>query len=192
MKKSIINLYLNETGKKALNTAVKVINANEAKEDITREYIENLFPLALVERYEVQDSFLSLECGEYVIVAWTDGTKYLGKVGGIYRNQIDVTIYRTDYSYPDSRQFNPNGIEATHCKNKAHLELADEKTVANMKRAIENKPFVEFLKAFNENQENIKFDPEQIILPEWLNINVINQLNEVIDEAKGYDHDEEF
>lgn len=192
MKKSIINLYLNETGKKALNTDIKVLNVNEAKENINDQYVENIFPLALVDRYEVQDSFLSLECGEYVIVAWADGTKYLGKVGGTYRNQIDVTIYRTDYPYPDSRQFNPTGIEATHCKNKAHLELADEKTVANMKRAIENKPFVEFLKAFNENQENIKFDPEQIILPEWLNINVINQLNEVIDEAKGYDHDREF
>lgn len=181
-KQYVINLYLNETGKKALNTNTKVIYVNiENKREITKEYIENLFPLSLVENYEITDSFLDLENGEYVIIVTPEGERLLGTIVSSYGKQIYVSTYGANGLWD---YFNPNGVEATHSKNKAHLERGTEEEVEKLRRVIDNQPFIELLEMFNEEHENVKFNAEEIKLPEWLTINVINIIKNELDDAK--------
>lgn len=182
MDRNIINLYLTEVGRKALKCDVKVISTDKAKKDITKDYIEEIFPLALVERYEIVESFLDLENGEYVIIVTPEGERLLGTCNGHYGKQIYVSIYGGGIG--SWNYFNPNGVEATHSKSKAHLERATEEEVEKIRRVIENQPFIELLEMFNEEHENVKFNAEEIKLPEWLTIDVIRGIKHDLDNAK--------
>lgn len=187
MDRNIINLYLTEVGRKALKCDVKVISTDKAKKDITKDYIEEIFPLALVERYEIVENFLNLTPGDYVLIVRSDGSSTLGRyVANYYRNELTVSEYENSHF---QYRFNEFGIEIApgRSKYKSHLERISPEEANVAIRKLENKPFVESLKLLNKlnNQhENIEFDEDNLVLPEWLCLSDVTEILDILKNAR--------
>lgn len=183
----IVNLSLNETGRKALGVEVKTLymNANDRFE-INGDMIEKEFPMALVAMYEVVPSFLELPVGSYVAVVSASGDRFLGEViNGWYKNRVHVKIYNSDgYASTYSSEFHPNGVEVTHSKTKLHIENITDEEVAKMKDAIKNKPFIAML---NMLLENSNVNTDEIKMPEWLSFETVEKITEMLNaDSEAY------
>jgi len=184
-QQGVVILYLNETGKKALGVDKKVLYLNKPFEKITDEDIENIFPLSLVSKHIVKDSFLNLKPNDYVAVWSYDNHKYLGKVLSTENKQISVRILNPDVNDYDSFvNFRPEGIQATHSKYKYHIERITDGEVNEMLKIINNKPFFEILDVLKEFG-GIEYQPEKINLPEWMDTDTIKNLKCILDCAKA-------
>ena len=133
----IVTLHLNEIGRKALGVDEKIITIDaETKDSLTGAIIDEVFPISLVESYNVKPSFMDLPKGSYVAVV-KDGVRYLGEIlepDCFYKNRILVNVYMyepettytdtadTETTYTEIIMFHPNGVEVTHNKNKYCLD----------------------------------------------------------------------
>jgi hypothetical protein len=185
----IVNLSLNETGRKALCIEVKTIYMNaENKEAITAAMIDKEFPIVLVKEFDVTPSFLELPVGSYVAVVSASGDRFLGEIiNGWYKNRVNVKVHNDDaYASSYSTEFHPNGVEVTHSKSKLHIENITDEEVAKMKDAIKNKPFIAML---NMLLENSGVNAEEIKMPEWLSFETVEKITEMLkdDSVVYYD-----
>ena len=183
----IVNLSLNETGRKALGVDIKTIymDANDRFE-INADRIEKEFPMALVAMYEVVPSFLELPVGSYVAVVSASGDRFLGEVtNGWYKNRVHVKVHNDDaYASSYSTEFHPNGVEVTHSKTKLHIELISPSEVVELKEAIKNKPFNAMMEMLLDNS-NVK--PEEIKMPEWLSFETVEKITEMLNaDSEAY------
>jgi len=178
----IVNLSLNETGRKALGVEVKTLymNANDRFE-INGDMIEKEFPMALVAMYEVVPSFLELPVGSYVAVVSASGDRFLGEIiNGWCKNRVNVKVHNDDaYASSYSTEFHPNGVEVTHSKTKLHIELISPSEVVELKEAIKNKPFNAMMEMLLDNSD---VKPEAIKMPEWMTFETVEKITEILND----------
>ena len=178
----IVNLSLNETGRKALGIEVKTIYMNaENKEAITADVIDKEFPIVLVKEFDVTPSFLELPVGSYVAVVSASGDRFLGEIiNGWYKNRVNVKVHNDDaYASSYSTEFHPNGVEVTHSKTKLHIELISPSEVVELKEAIKNKPFNAMLEMLLDNSD---VKPEAIKMPEWMTFETVEKITEMLND----------
>ena len=183
----IVLLHLNEIGRKAFNADTKEITFKILSGQITPEVINDKFPMELVERYEVMESFLNLERDEYVCVIDTNNKRYLGVVTNIYNKQISVnTLCDVDgYGTCHWFEFRPNGIQATHSKTKLRIERICEEEVEEMKTRMKCIPYIEILNSLLDGK-HINID--NVKMPNWLTFDTINKIKELIyEDIDAYD-----
>ena len=164
----LVTLTLNETGRKAVGAYTKVLTILSEDGNVTKEMIEDVFPLSLVESYDIQKSFGNLDKGDYVVYESPDGTKHLGTVSHWYSNKCVVYSVCLDGYHHDSIEFNKNGVEATHRKDKNILVWETMENIEKMIRSIENRKLSELLDLLNEGGADIKYRAENLTLPKWL------------------------
>lgn len=181
----IVILYLNEIGRKAFKTDTKELAFNIFNGEITEDVINDKFPMELVERFEIIDSFLNLSDGDYVCVVDTDGKRYLGEITGRWNRQISVKINGKKYDgyyYSDNFcTFRPNGVEATHSKNKLHIERITPEEVEKMKEALRHTPYINIIKSLLDGNTVALNYCDDIRMPEWLSFDTIEKIQELID-----------
>ena len=134
----IVTLHLNEIGRKALGVDEKTIFINAKSEgSVTGAIIDEVFPVSLVESYDVKPSFMNLPKGSYVAVV-KDGVRYLGEILDLNwycGNRILVKVYMCE-TYTETIEFHPNGVEVTHNKNKYCLDHISDDEVETIKNKL--------------------------------------------------------
>lgn len=178
--KKLVKLTLNEDGKKALYPCKeKTIYVEDNGAEINKEEINKLFPITLVDSYEVITDF-SLLVGHYAKIVDGDGVVKLGKIFAAFtRDKVQASLVENGHI---SFTFHANGIEATHSKKKAHLEEITDEEVERYLYKIKIQPFLEILeKLSDDGRTGISFDPDSVKIPEWLDeehmCEIIDQLN---------------
>lgn len=176
----IVTLHLNEIGRKALGVDEKTIYINAKSTDsVTGAIIDEVFPVSLVESYDVKPSFMDLPKGSYVAVV-KDDVRYLGEIlETFYKNRIHVKLhpYESDVTYTNILEFHPNGVEVTHNKNKYHLENISNDEVETIKGKLKNAPFIKML---NMLLENSNVNTEEIKMPKWMSFETVNKITEIL------------
>lgn len=172
--KSIITINLNELGKKAIGQDTKILYSPEDKCKITREDVNNLFPLELAIDYKIEPSFSSLEIGSFVIIVNPEGRRELGKVCGKYGKVLHVRLSRISNRF---FEFNPTGIEVTHRKLKYYLEFASPEEISAFKSLHEKEPFLKLLHFLADPSGSaVTIDDRNVVIPEWLTADKISRL----------------
>jgi hypothetical protein len=188
---NIINLKLNSAGILAFKTDKKVLYTEVEECYINECLINTLFPLCLVESWTVEKSWLG-RIGEKVAVVTGTGERFLGEITSELDKTINVKYHDPDdYCYECYVVVHPTGIEVTHCKNKIHIEEISAEEVERFEKKMKNVPFTNILEMLNENGA-INFDPAEIELPKWLNIETVNKITNILKERKNeYYYNEE-
>lgn len=181
---NIINLKLNSAGILAFKTDKKVLYTGVDADLICANLINTMFPLCLVESWTVEKSWLG-RVGEKVAVVTGTGERYLGE---IVRDDYGNTVFVKYNTFEDSYNYfvtvHANGVEVTHCKKKIHIEEISAEEVERFEKILKNTPFTNVLKLINENGA-IKFDPAELELPEWMNIETIKAVENLLKERKN-------
>ena len=178
----LVTLTLNETGRKAIGAYTKVLTILSEDGNITKEMIEDMFPLSLVESYDIQKSFGNLEKDDYVVFLDPWERRHLGKVSYLSGKRIMVENLE---GYGDYRiEFNQNGVQATHSKSKHILIWVDPEEIDRVKRARENGKFARLLEMLNSCGAGIQFKAEDLVLPDWL---PEEKLNYVLETLEGWE-----
>lgn len=172
--KSIITVNLNELGKKAFGQDTKILYSPDDVCKITREDVNNLFPLELATGYKIDPSFSSLGVGSFVIVVNPEGKRELGEVCNKYGKSLYVRLSRISNRF---FEFNPTGIEATHRKLKYHLEFASSEDISAFKCLHEKEPFLKLLHFLADPSGSaVTIDDRNVVIPEWLTADKISRL----------------
>lgn len=193
--KQIITLELNDIGKKAFKQDKKIIEVETNGKKITKNFINEIFPIELVDHFYVSQSFLCLEKDANVCVIGYNGNRYLGKVlYQTYNKHLEVEFYlgyNFDESSEDARTFKPirgqaefkaDGTEVTRCKNKLHLEYISDDEVNTLKSLLINEPFQHIFNMLTDNCDasltpaGITIGMENIKAPKWLPITEIGSI----------------
>ena len=180
----IITLVLNDTGKRALGQDTKTLTVNANLTDITGEYLDKLFPMSLVENFYSTKSFLNLADQDYVCVVYSDGSRHLGVVSKntFDKRRMSVKIYGgSDYEW---HEFNANGVQATHCKSKMHLEFITPEEVEEFKTKMKNAPYMQVLEALVDDSFGITIDWKKIKMPQWLSYDAVSKIQEILNDEK--------
>ena len=188
----IVTLHLNEIGRKALGVDEKIITIDaETKDSLTGAIIDEVFPISLVESYNVKPSFMDLTKGSYVAVV-KDDVRYLGEIlepDCFYKNRILVKVYMyepettytdtadTETTYTKIIMFHPNGVEVTHNKNKYCLDNISDDEVETIKGKLKNAPFIKML---NMLLKNSNVNTEEIKMPKWMSLETVNKITEIL------------
>lgn len=181
----VVELTLNELGKKVCNADKKVFYVNDvnSREEITDNYIEeHLFPInstKLVEHVYIYKSLMECEVGEY-LKAKRGKEEFLVKferVGWIK----DTFVVRRVGGYNESIEFHANGVERTRCKTKTILSRCTPEEIEEIKRYNVVKPFVEALEMLTNNIPGVTIDKSKIELPEWMDEHKAAEFYEMID-----------
>jgi len=212
MEKVNIVLHLNAIGQKAIGNETKNLQIEiEPNADITAEVIDSVFPMALVDYFEIKESFTDLQEGDYIKVIDLNGKGHLGRVNYINNQYINVILEDYDLlreNWTDfSNDFHPNqdycitfnmfGIEKTRCKQKLRITNISEAEIKYCKEYIENaarnKPLVEILKTLTEASNlNIDFNNLELIIPKWMTPTVLHNVYSILNNAKNnYDEYED-
>lgn len=183
---NIITLKLNKDGKLALKSDTKVLYTEVEEQYICPQLINSLFPLSLVESWDIKKSFLGYERGKILAIIFADGKKVLGEVSHDEYNRVYVRIYTNDnkYGYTHGLYFHADGTEVTHCKAKAHLETISDEEAEKMLTVLNNGPFIEFLELLKEGGAQIEFNAEHLELPEWLQWKTLVDIKQTLLNAK--------
>lgn len=182
----IVTLHLNEIGRKAFKADTKEITMNILDGPITAETINDKFPMELVESFDTKPSFLNLSVDTHVAVVDTDGKHYLGQVRQSYdKRYVSVEILgNVKFGLYD---FNANGIQSTHSKNKLHLEFISNEEIEQMKLSIRNMPFINLMLMLAEGG-GVEVDQINAKAPEWLTFETIEKIQKILeDEIHYYD-----
>lgn len=180
---NIINLKLNKDGILAFKTDKKVLYTEVDTDLVCNNLIATLFPLSLVESWTVEKSWLGRK-GEKVAVITPDGNRYLGEIDYEEYNIARVKYYVPEDNYNHFVSVHANGIEVTHCKKKIRIEEISAEEVERFERMLKNVPFTNVLEMLNENGA-IKYDPAELELPEWMNIETLNKVSNILKERKN-------
>lgn len=176
----IVTLYLNEIGRKAFNADTKEIILS-SNDPITSNDVNAKFPMELVDHFETKPSFLGLQPGDNVRVVDTDGTHYLGEVRMSWdKRHVNVNILGNGKIY-GTYEFNANGVQCTHSKNKLHLEFASEKEIEQMKLTLRNMPFINLMLMLAEGT-GVSVDEINTTAPEWLTFDGIERIRQIVEE----------
>ena len=181
---NIINLKLNSAGILAFKSDKKVLYTEVEECCINECLINTLFPLCLVESWTVEKSWLGRK-GEKVAVITPEGNRYLGEIDYEEYNIARVKYYVPEDNYNHFVSVHANGIEVTHCKKKIRIEEISAEEVERFEKMLKNVPFTNVLKMLNEANEAIKYDPAELELPEWLNIETLNRVSNLLKERKN-------
>ena len=204
MEKISIVLHLNAIGQKAIGSETKNLQIEvEPNTDITAEVIDSVFPMSLVDHFEVKESFANLQKGDYVKVIDLNGKGHLGCVNYINGQYINVTLEDYDllrenwsnfsndfHPYQDyCITFNMFGIEKTRCKQKLQITNISGAEIKYCKEYIENatrnKPLVEILKTLTDASNlNIDFNDLKLIIPEWMTPTILHNVYNILNDAK--------
>ena len=183
---NIITLKLNKEGKLALKSETKILYTEAEKQLICPEFINSLFPLSLVESWDIKKSFLGYEKGKVLAIVFADGEKVLGEVSHDEYNKVFVRFCNDKYrSYSHGLYFHPDGTEVTHCKTKAHLEIISDEEAEKMRTIMNNESIIEFLELLKEGGAQIEFNAEHLELPEWLQLNTFNDIKQTLLNVKN-------
>ena len=190
---NIITLKLNKEGKLALKSDTKVLYTEVEEQYICPQLINSLFPLSLVESWDVKKSFLGYERGKILAIVFADGKKVLGEVSHDEYNRVYVRFYSDNNKYGSTLglYFHPDGTEVTHCKAKAHLETVSDEEAEKMHTILNNGPIIEILELLKEGGAKIEFDAANLDLPEWLDWETINDIRRILTTAKSSFYDYE-
>ena len=180
---NIINLKLNKDGILAFKTDKKVLYTEVDADLICNNLIATLFPLSLVESWTVEKSWLGRK-GEKVAVVTPEGNRYLGEIDYEEYNIARVKYYVPEDNYNHFVSVHANGIEVTHCKKKIYIEEISAAEVERFEKMLKNVPFTNVLEMLNEN-DAIKYDPAELELPEWMNIETLNKVSNLLKERKN-------
>ena len=216
MKKVNIVLHLNAIGQKAIGSKIKNLQIEvEPNTVITEEVINSsVFPMTLVDYFEIKESFANLQEGDYVKIIDLNGKGHLGRVNYINNQYINVTLEDYDLlreNWTDfSNNFHPNqdyciafnmfGIEKTHCKQKLQITNITDAEIKYAKDYIEktsrNKPLIDILKILTEASNlNIDFNDLKYLnltIPEWMTPAVLHNVYSILNNAKNnYDEYED-
>jgi len=214
MEKVNIVLHLNAIGQKAIGSETKnlQIEVEPNTDGITPEVIDSVFPMALVDHFEIKESFANLQNGDYVKVIDLNGKGHLGRVNYINNQYINVTLedydlLRENENWIESNDFHPYqdscitfnmfGIEKTRCKQKLRITNISGAEIKYCKDYIENatrnKPLVEILKTLTDASNlNIDFNDLKLIIPEWMTPTVLHNVYSILNNAKNnYDERED-
>jgi len=214
MEKVNIVLHLNAIGQKAIGSETKnlQIEVEPNTDGITPEVIDSVFPMALVDHFEIKESFTNLQEGDYVKVIDLNGKGHLGRVNYINNQYINVTLedydlLRENENWIESNDFHPYqdscitfnmfGIEKTRCKQKLRITNISGAEIKYCKDYIENatrnKPLVEILKTLTDASNlNIDFNDLKLIIPEWMTPTVLHNVYNILNNAKNnYDERED-
>ena len=218
MEKINIVLHLNANGQKAIGKETKnlQIKANP-NTDIITEVIDSVFPMSLVDYFEIKESFANLQKGDYVKVIDLNGNGHLGCVNYINDKYIKVTLedyellrenwtnFSNDFHpYLDYFiEFNMFGIEKTRCKQKLRITNITDAEIKYCKDYIEktsrNKPLVDILKILTE-ASNLDIDFNdlkylKLTIPEWMTPAVLHNVYSILNNAKNnydeYENDDD-
>ena len=184
----IVTLHLNEIGRKALGVDEKIITIDaEIQNNLTNAIIDEVFPLSLVESYDIKPSFANNPVGSYVAVV-KDGVRYLGEILEPYdKNRILVKLHPYEHAvtYTNILEFHPNGVEVTHNKNKYCLDTISDDEVETIKSKLKNAPFIKML---NMLLEGSNVNTEEIKMPKWMSFETVNKITEILNS----DYDEYY
>ena len=183
---NIITLKLNKEGKLALKSETKILYTEAEKQLICPEFINSLFPLSLVESWDIKKSFLGYGKGKVLAIVFADGEKVLGEVSHDEYNKVFVRFCNDKYGgYSHGLYFHPDGTEVTHCKAKAHLEIISDEEAEKMRTIINNESIIEFLELLKEGGAQIEYNAEHLELPEWLQLNDFNNIKQTLLDIKN-------
>ena len=171
----IVTLHLNEIGRKALSVNEKTIFIDaETTDSVTGAIIDEVFPISLVESYDVKPSFMDLPKGSYVALV-KDDVRYLGEILEPETTYTDTAD--TETTYTKIIMFHPNGVEVTHCKNKYCLDTISDDEVEVIKSKLKNAPFIKML---NMLLKNSNVNTEEIKMPKWMSFETVNKITEIL------------
>lgn len=212
MEKVSIVLYLNATGQKAFGSKTKNLQMEvEPNTDITAEVIDSVFPMALVDYFELKENFANLQKDDYVKIIDLNGNCHLGRVNYITNQYIDVVLedydllkenwnkfYNDFHHYQDyCITFNIFGVEKTRCKQKLKIANITDTEIKYYKEYIENatrnKPLIEILKTLTDASNlNIDFNDLKLTVPDWMTPTVLHNVYSILNNAKNnYDEYED-
>ena len=197
---STVTLHLNETGSKALGQSTKIVYLDVMPDQVTHKEINKVFPMALVDNFEVSESFGNMNMHDTIGVRIEDKL-YLGDCFRLeYRKgqvcmigvQYQITPDNFDYNYSgfDYRYFHPNGLEMTHKKHKARLVRLSEEEIAELQRQLDNVNYINMISTLAEEGEGLTFEAAKLRRPKWLTEEGVKQILEILNtEMDAYDQE---
>ena len=168
---SIVTLHLNEMGSKALGQPTKIVYLDVMPDQVTNKEINKVFPMALVDKFEVSESFGNMNMNDVIGVRMRDKI-YLGNVCYLDHRkgnvctigvQYQVTPGNFEYGY-----FHPHGLEMAHRKHKAHLVRLSEEAIAELRAQLSNTDYVTMISTLAEEGEGLTFESAKLRRPKWL------------------------
>ena len=190
---SIVTLHLNETGSKALGQPTKIVYLDVMPDQVTNKEINKVFPMALVDKFEVSESFGNIEMHDTIGVSIEDKL-YLGDCFRLEYRKGQVCMIGVQYQITpgnfDYRYFHPHGLEMTHKKHKARLVRLSEEEIAELQRQLDNVNYINMISTLAEEGEGLTFEAAKLRRPKWLTDEGVEQILEILNtEMNAYDQE---